>query len=72
MSGKRRRNTASERDTAKPVRAKPRIDAAVRARLGQDLRGFYADMLAQPLPERFAKLLDALADGSRNERDSRS
>ena len=39
-----------------------RLDAAIRNCLGQNLRLLYAGVLDQPLPERFAQLLDDLSD----------
>lgn len=38
------------------------VDAAVRERIGRGLRLHYADVLAQPVPDRLLTLLDALAD----------
>ncbi|MCJ2069217.1 hypothetical protein MKK75_10445 [Methylobacterium sp. J-030] len=38
------------------------VDAAVRERIGRGLRLHYADILAQPVPDRLLTLLDALAD----------
>lgn len=43
------------------VARSPRIDAEARRRIGRNLRVLYADILNQPLPERFEALLAALA-----------
>lgn len=65
-------STAPQTDAADtvvpfPAARRPRtqrraIDAAVRERLGRGLRLHYADVLAQPVPDRLLTLLDALAD----------
>ena len=38
------------------------VDAAAQERIGRGLRLHYADVLAQPVPDRLLTLLDALAD----------
>ncbi|WP_342107739.1 NepR family anti-sigma factor [Methylobacterium sp. SI9] len=38
------------------------IDAAVQERIGRGLRLHYAEVLAQPVPDRLLTLLDALAE----------
>ena len=51
----------SERDEPHTAPAQGRIEEAARRRLGHNLRLLYASVLAQPLPERFTRLLDELA-----------
>jgi hypothetical protein len=40
-------------------------DAAVRERIGHQLRALFEDVVAEPVPERFQTLLDELARKSR-------
>ena len=44
--------------------AAPPLGREARRRIGRDLRLLYADVLNQPLPDRFAALLDGLSSQS--------
>ncbi|MEA1835208.1 NepR family anti-sigma factor [Methylobacterium durans] len=48
-----------------------RLDPAARRRIGQNLRALYAEVLSQPLPERFETLLADLAASLEPEEPSR-
>jgi hypothetical protein len=43
------------------------IDAAARARIGDELQRHYAQMLALPIPDHLRALLDDLAEGAERE-----
>jgi hypothetical protein len=44
-----------------PGRATARIDANIRAHLGNKLKAAYQTLVEEPVPDRFSKLLDELA-----------
>lgn len=48
--------------------ARPRLDRAAQARLGQSLRLYYASLTEQPVPERFTRLLEEMSDTSATRR----
>jgi len=39
----------------------PQLDAGVQARIGRQLRAVYHEILSEPVPDRFVRLLDELA-----------
>jgi hypothetical protein len=43
--------------------AEPTLDRAIQARIGEKLRAMYDELLEQPVPDRFASLLDRLQRG---------
>ncbi|WP_156648297.1 NepR family anti-sigma factor [Methylobacterium sp. Leaf108] len=49
---------------ARPARDQGPIDAEARHRIGRNLKLLYADVLTQPLPERFETLLADLSASS--------
>ncbi|GGK50324.1 NepR family anti-sigma factor [Salinarimonas ramus] len=51
---------APARDTADP-----RLDRATQARIGDQLRAMYSELLDQPVPDRFVELLAKMDDESR-------
>jgi hypothetical protein len=53
-----------------PGRAAPPLDREARRRIGRNLRLLYADVLNQPLPDRFTALLDSLSSPSDSREDS--
>ena len=53
--------TRNRKDNAKPAK----LGREVQARLGQQLRAMYDDVVSQGVPDRFADLLNRL-DGSGN------
>lgn len=75
--GSDERNNAEEErgwNPGRPARAKPagrgapwiRFDTAARQLIGRSLRALYADIVDQPLPERFATLPGALSAHPQN------
>jgi len=50
--------------------ASPPLDRESRRRIGRNLRLLYADILNQPLPDRFTALLDSLSSSSDSREDS--
>ncbi len=63
------RDRGSDREPA-ALPKRGRIDARARYRLGLSLRLYYADLLEQPLPERFTQLLDKLTLAPSDEEDA--
>jgi len=60
----------SGRVTVRPARseaASPPLDREARRRIGRNLRLLYADVLNQPLPDRFTALLDSLSSSDTRE-----
>lgn len=60
----------AEKAVARPGRASPPLDRESRRRIGRNLRLLYADVLNQPLPDRFTALLDGLSSPSDSREDS--
>ena len=56
--------------SAPKVSAAPRLDRTAQTRIGDKLRSMYADLVQQPVPDRFTELLsqlqesDDIADGA--------
>jgi hypothetical protein len=42
------------------IASEPTLDRAVQARIGEKLRAMYDELLEQPVPDRFARLIDRL------------
>jgi hypothetical protein len=38
----------------------PKLDPKLQALIGEQLRGYYAELLSEPVPERFAELVKRL------------
>jgi hypothetical protein len=54
------------RDDMDAVQQTPQLDRQAQARIGEQLRSMYDDLLKQPVPDRFVELLrklDAKEDG---------
>jgi hypothetical protein len=45
--------------------AEPTLDREIQARIGDKLRAMYDELLEQPVPDRFADLLDRLGQGGK-------
>jgi hypothetical protein len=68
-------STVMERDSDDGHRRKEKSAAALapplpteaHGRIGRHLRKIYGDMLAEPMPDKFGKLLDELADSERSQ-----
>jgi len=45
--------------------AEPTLDREIQARIGDKLRAMYDECLEQPVPDRFADLLDRLGQGGK-------
>ena len=59
--------TTYTKDTEKRVSAQggvnaPQLTPAVQGHLGRQLRAVYTELVQEPMPDKFAKLLEALAD----------
>jgi hypothetical protein len=52
------RDVREPRDHEQP--ADPKLDRAIQARIGDQLRAMYTELLEQPVPDRFRELLDKL------------
>jgi hypothetical protein len=53
---------------ANPTRTTARLGRDVQAKIGQQLRAFYDDVLQQGVPDRFADLLNRLDERNDKER----
>ncbi|NJL09009.1 MAG: hypothetical protein HC900_12800 [Methylacidiphilales bacterium] len=62
MAQKRARGIAMDIDPEHVPPALPRLDRNAQARLGEQLRAMYDDLLQQPIPDRFVELLKNLDD----------
>lgn len=51
----------SRRNLVRPIRmlqpGDPKLDALLQAEIGRTLRNYYAELLSDPVPQRFAELL---------------
>lgn len=67
-----RKAAGADRAAASPRagQASPPLDRESRRRIGRNLRLLYADVLNQPLPDRFTALLDSLSSPSDSREDS--
>lgn len=52
----------SDRLTSHPDNPDTGLDRAIQARIGDHLRAVYADLMQQPIPDRFKDLLQQLDD----------
>ena len=52
------RDVREPRDHEQP--ADPKLDRAIQARIGDQLRAMYTELLEQPVPDRFRDLLEQL------------
>jgi hypothetical protein len=54
----------SAQRASRPIRLghpdEPRLDATLQAEIGRKLRAYYADLVSEPVPQRFADLLARL------------
>lgn len=48
--------------SATKVSAAPRLDRTAQTRIGDKLRSMYADLVQQPVPDRFTELLSQLQE----------
>jgi hypothetical protein len=62
MAQKRAREVAEDVVPGHVPPAPPRLDRNAQARLGEQLRAMYDDLLQQPIPDRFVDLLKDLDD----------
>lgn len=53
-----------------PQTADPKLDRAIQARIGDQLRAMYTELLEQPVPDRFRDLLEQL-DKEKSKESSR-
>ncbi|WP_349370602.1 NepR family anti-sigma factor [Salinarimonas sp.] len=53
-----------------PHTADPKLDRAIQARIGDQLRAMYTELLEQPVPDRFRDLLEKL-DQEKSKENSR-
>lgn len=60
-------NVAGSEETSAAVRRKsegpPALDRTVQAQIGDKLRAMYGELVEQPMPDRFASILDRLSKG---------
>jgi hypothetical protein len=42
------------------LKDEPKLDAMLQAEIGQRLRAYYAELMSEPVPQRFAELLQRL------------
>ena len=59
-TGSRLAKVVPESDTQDPFDSEPTLDRAIQARIGDQLRAMYDDLVQQPVPDRFAELLGRL------------
>ena len=52
--------------------ARPELDRAIQARIGDQLRAMYSELMQQPVPDRFAELIGKLEDGDAARKTDRS
>lgn len=50
--------------------ARPELDRATQARIGDQLRAMYSELLQQPVPDRFAELIGKLDAGADRKSDN--
>ena len=60
MMQKGKRLAAAVRQTNVSQSAEPHLDRAIQARIGDNLRAMYDELLQQPVPDRFKDLLGQL------------
>ena len=60
QKGKRLAAAAREDQVAHSGAAEPGLDRIIQARIGDNLRAMYDDLLQQPVPDRFKDLLGQL------------
>jgi hypothetical protein len=63
---------ASDRGASDQEESHPRLGADLQAMIGQQLRAVYHEILSEPVPERFVRLLESLAtkEGATNTKES--
>jgi hypothetical protein len=63
---------ASDRRASDQEESHPRLGADLQAMIGQQLRAVYHEILSEPVPERFVRLLESLAtkEGATNTKES--
>lgn len=54
---------AREDDDVKNTGMRPELDRTIQARIGDQLRAMYTELLEQPVPDRFADLIGRLEQG---------
>lgn len=62
------REVRSDMDSGR-VDGRPELDRAIQARIGDQLRAMYTELLEQPVPDRFSELLKKL-DQSKTDADT--
>lgn len=50
---------------------KPQLDRSTQTRIGDQLRSMYAELMDQPVPDRFRTLLDQLDDPAKKQKADR-
>jgi hypothetical protein len=57
---------SAQANRGKKADGKPKLNRDVQARLGQQLRAMYDDVVSQGVPDRFAELIDRIDSGNGN------
>jgi hypothetical protein len=68
MAQKRARGLETEIDPAETPALLPRLDRDAQARLGEQLRAVYDELLQQPVPSRFVDLLKTLDEAEKEKK----
>lgn len=69
MAQKRAKGRDTDIDPENSPVIHPRLDRNTQARLGEQLRAMYDDLLQQPIPDRFVELLKNLDENEKLPRD---
>ena len=71
QKGKSLAAAARETDVAESPRPEPALDRNIQARIGDNLRAMYDELLQQPVPDRFKDLLGQMENNRDGKRPSR-
>jgi hypothetical protein len=69
MAQQRARGLETETDPTEEPATFPRLDRDAQARLGEQLRAMYDELLQQPVPNRFVELLKSLDEVEKEKMD---